>query len=173
MGTVLHLHVAEDACDVEDARGRGYDGVIARLEALGALPSGSILAHGVHLAPPEVVRVQELGCWLVHNPRSNAQNRVGYASSLASSDRVALGTDGFRSDMQAERAEGCRLAVENGDVRARIDARLMAGRELVSRWFPELPDTTTARARIEREWPAIEQEARYQAQRLAAAMQQI
>ncbi|MGE5357741.1 MAG: amidohydrolase family protein, partial [Bacteroidales bacterium] len=63
MNSVLHLHVAEDNCDVADARARGYDGVIHRLEALDALPAGSILAHGVHLTRSEVARVSTLGCW--------------------------------------------------------------------------------------------------------------
>jgi cytosine/adenosine deaminase-related metal-dependent hydrolase len=48
-GTVLHLHLAEDRVDVEDARRRGDSGVVGRLLRLDALPAGSILAHGVHL----------------------------------------------------------------------------------------------------------------------------
>ena len=49
LGTVVHVHVAEDAADVADAVARGYPGPLERLERLGALPRGSILAHGVHL----------------------------------------------------------------------------------------------------------------------------
>ena len=50
LGTVVHVHVAEDGADVEDARRRGYAGPLERLMALDALPPGSILAHGVHLS---------------------------------------------------------------------------------------------------------------------------
>jgi cytosine/adenosine deaminase-related metal-dependent hydrolase len=34
----MHVHVAEDGADVEDARRRGYAGPLERLLALGALP---------------------------------------------------------------------------------------------------------------------------------------
>ncbi|MCA1482067.1 amidohydrolase family protein, partial [Bradyrhizobium sp. NBAIM08] len=69
LGTVVHVHVAEDAADVADALERGYPGPMERLERLGALPRGSILAHGVHLDAGQARRCAELGCWLVHNPR--------------------------------------------------------------------------------------------------------
>jgi cytosine/adenosine deaminase-related metal-dependent hydrolase len=173
MRAVLHLHVAEDACDVEDARRRGYDGVIARLEALDALPRGSILAHGVHLTPDEVARAHARGCWLVQNPRSNAQNRVGYPSALRRGPLVALGTDGFPSDMSAECKEGRRLAVAHGEEPGAIDARLKAGERLFRQLFGaggELALTSRTGAIADVEWTTICDEAAYQAQRLAAAM---
>ena len=83
LGTVLHVHVAEDRADVDDAVRRGWDGPLERLDRLGALPPGSILAHGVHLSEPQVRRAEELGCWLVQNPRSNRGNRVGYRGGAA------------------------------------------------------------------------------------------
>src|SRR5450830_1738765 len=46
LGTVVHVHVAEDGADIDDAIRRGYRGPVERLHALGALPAGSILAHG-------------------------------------------------------------------------------------------------------------------------------
>ncbi|MBP0651190.1 amidohydrolase family protein, partial [Mycobacterium tuberculosis] len=45
-GVGLHIHVAEAVDDVADAQSRGYGGPFARLEALDAVPPGSILAHG-------------------------------------------------------------------------------------------------------------------------------
>jgi len=102
LGVGLHVHVAEAASDVDDAVARGYTGVIDRLARLEALVSGSIFAHGVHLAPNEVERVAAAGCWLVQNPRSNEGNRVGYPRALFQSPRVALGTDGYPADMAAE-----------------------------------------------------------------------
>ncbi len=98
----LHIHIAEDLADVEDARRRGFAGVVERLDKLGALQRGSILAHGVHLTLEEVELASERGCWLVQNPRSNRANQVGYPKHLAAATRVALGTDGFPSDMCAE-----------------------------------------------------------------------
>ncbi len=100
--TVLHVHLAEGRVDVDDAIARHYAGPFNRLRALDAVPDGSILAHGVHLGEAEVRETDECGCWIVQNPRSNRSNGVGYPGSLDCSMRVALGTDGFPSDMRAE-----------------------------------------------------------------------
>ena len=89
----LHVHVAEDAIDRAGFR---------RLRD--ALVPGSILAHGVHLTETEVRECDGLGVWLVHCPRSNRANGVGEARNLRFSSRLLLGTDGFPSDMNAERA---------------------------------------------------------------------
>ncbi len=97
----IHIHCAEGRGDVEDARARGHGGVIARLEASGLLRPGSLLVHGVHLDDDEVARARAAGCWLVHNPTSNRNNRVGYARPGRFGDRGALGTDGLGSDMFA------------------------------------------------------------------------
>lgn len=104
LSSPVHVHVAEDAADVDDARRRGAAGPLERLKALGALPRGSIVAHGVCLSREQVAQADRDGLWLVHNPRSNANNKVGRAESLAASRHVALGTDGFAADMRAERA---------------------------------------------------------------------
>lgn len=100
----VHVHVAEDGADVADARRRGARGPLERLKALGALPRGSIVAHGVCLTPEQVRQADADGLWLVHNPRSNAGNKVGRAESLSASRHVALGTDGYPADMREERA---------------------------------------------------------------------
>ena len=132
-GTVLHLHIAEGPEDVIDARARGYDGPLERLIALDALVPGSILIHGVHLTPEQVKTAAAHGCWLVHNPRSNEGNGVGYAGALAASDRVALGTDGWDADMAEEEQALMRLAAANGDTHA--TGRLAAGQALIAERF--------------------------------------
>jgi cytosine/adenosine deaminase-related metal-dependent hydrolase len=133
LGTVLHVHVAEDGADVEDARARGHAGPLERLLALDALPAGSILAHGVHLTRDEVALAGERGLWLVHNPRSNEGNRVGYASALRHAARVALGTDGWDADMAVEQAALLRLAAAHAD--PSVPGRLAAGHALVAERF--------------------------------------
>jgi cytosine/adenosine deaminase-related metal-dependent hydrolase len=140
----LHVHLAEDLADVEDARKRGWPGPLERLDELGALPSGSILAHGVHLEADQVRRAFDLGCWIVQNPRSNRGNRVGYPRALGESELVALGTDGYPADMNAERdvlleearAHGeseavaaLRAATAERLVRERFEGRLPSGRD--------------------------------------------
>ncbi len=133
LGTVMHVHVAEDAADVIDAKQRGYDGPLERLIDLGGLPTGSIIAHGVHLAPAQVRFAEAQGLWFVHNPRSNEGNRVGYAASLTASAHVALGTDGWPADMATENRALRRLAEANGD--EHFAGRLEAGQTLMAERF--------------------------------------
>lgn len=110
----VHIHVAE--AQVDAAAG-------ARLDRL-ARPDW-LLAHGVHLDRP-------LPGTIIHNPRSNLNNAVGYGRP-ARWDRVALGTDGIGADMLEE----ARLAfalLRADDVTASPDTAwswLHAGEELV------------------------------------------
>ncbi len=140
--TVMHVHLAEDVADVADARGRGYPGPLERLLAHGALPAGSILAHGVHLDAGQVAMCAAEGCWLVQNPRSNEGNRVGYPFSLHASTRVALGTDGHPSDMPEELRALQRIARANGEPLdgLALSGRLDAGRALVAERFGVVDD---------------------------------
>lgn len=133
LGTVMHVHVAEAAEDVEDARRRGYAGPLQRLLALDALPAGSIVAHGVHLTAEEVAETARRGIWLIQNPRSNEGNRVGYPVNLRHSWKVALGTDGWNADMAAEEEALFRLAAAHGDDKAA--GRLEAGQKLIAERF--------------------------------------
>ncbi len=149
LGAIMHVHVAEDEADVDDAKTRGYEGPLERLETLGALPPGSILAHGVHLTAAQVERSQALGAWLVQNPRSNTNNGVGYSRLLGHSDRVALGTDGFPSRMNDELAALVGEATQRREPLCQISTRLDRGRALVEERFDVLlGDAPKARADI-------------------------
>jgi len=141
LGTVLHVHLAEDRLDVEDAWRRGYEGPLRRLVTLKALPRGSILAHGVHLTASEVLEASARGCWLVQNPRSNRGNRVGYPRYLAESGRVALGTDGYPSDGAAELAALREGAEAHGEDASACAGRFEGGRGLVAERFGGLPES--------------------------------
>ena len=92
-GAWFHVHAAEDGCDA---------GSFDRLERAGAVGAKTILAHGIHLTASERERAAEAGAWIVHNPRSNLQNAVGYANVATLGPRVALGTDGMDGDLFAE-----------------------------------------------------------------------
>ncbi|MCS6805591.1 MAG: putative aminohydrolase SsnA [Acidobacteriota bacterium] len=100
--TGLHIHVAEDAYDEAHAQTTYGRTVIDRLAQFGLLNDKTLLAHGVHLSPQEILTVQQAGCWLVHNPRSNLNNSVGRAPVESFGVRVALGTDGIGADMFEE-----------------------------------------------------------------------
>jgi len=164
LGTVMHVHVAEDRADVEDARRRGFRGPLERLEALGALPSGSIMAHGVHLAVEQVQHAGRIGCWLVQNPRSNRGNRVGYAGSLRASARVALGTDGYPSELAAEREALMDEAAGHGDDMDAAARRPDAGHVLFAERFGGM--VPTARAVPGVDFEALRAEAAAEASRL-------
>ncbi|MBK8257407.1 MAG: amidohydrolase family protein [Polyangiaceae bacterium] len=133
----VHIHAAEDTCDVDDARRRGDAGLLARFIRTRALSEGSILAHGVHLTNDEVRECDRLGMWLVNNPRSNENNRVGYAAALAKSRRVALGTDGFPSDMEAEKTCLAEQIKGADGIVVNPEVRLAAGRQIVRQIFGE------------------------------------
>ena len=136
LDSVLHVHLAEDGADVDDARKRGFEGPLERLEALGALPPGSILAHGVCLDRDQVRRTRELGLWLVQNPRSNRGNGVGYPLGLAASDRVGLGTDGYPAVMHEEEEILFQEVERHGDDRAAAAKRLACNRKIVHQLWP-------------------------------------
>lgn len=138
----MHIHLAEDAADVADAKRRGYAGPLERLIALDALPAGSIAAHGVHLSAAQVAKAAEAGVWFVHNPRSNEGNGVGYATHLVATDAVALGTDGYPANMADEVSALARLAPDWADV----SRRLGRGRDLARQLFgPSVDEDLVAR----------------------------
>lgn len=152
LGTVLHVHLAEDRVELDDAHARGYAGPLARLQEMNALPRGSILAHGVHLGLEEVLAAARSDCWIVQNPRSNAHNRVGYPAALAASPRVALGTDGFVSDMREETTALFAEAERHGDDLDAAARRPDAGHALIRELFGEVNDACGlgANGRVER-----------------------
>ena len=84
MNTGVHIHVAE-GLDDKDAGARLQD--LANEKWL--------LIHAVHLD-------RDLSGTIVHNPRSNMNNSVGYANPVRFTNDVALGTDGIGADMLEE-----------------------------------------------------------------------
>ena len=119
-GVGVHIHVAEGPDDA-DAHSRLADLATDKW----------LIVHGVHLRQP-------LKGTLVHNPRSNMNNAVGYAHPTRLGMPVALGTDGIGADMPEE----ARVAF------ARLrESDLTAGADTVGRWidtgrllFPEAND---------------------------------
>jgi cytosine/adenosine deaminase-related metal-dependent hydrolase len=130
LDTVVHVHLAEDLADVEDAIGRGYDGPLERLLHFGTLPPGSILAHCVHCQAAQVRSAAANDLWIVQNPRSNRGNGVGYPAALGESDRVALGTDGYPARMEDEARALRGEATKHGETASVVDARVRGGYRL-------------------------------------------
>ncbi len=82
-GVGVHIHVAE-----------GIDDVDAPERLAGLSTDDWLLIHGVHLPDDH-----GLSGTLVHNPRSNMNNSVGYARPVRFTNPIALGTDGIGADM--------------------------------------------------------------------------
>lgn len=155
----VHIHAAEDKADVVDAAQRCHPerspdafqsvpmqfigrrmsdaSIVARLEHFGVVTKKSILAHGVHLSKSELRTIELAGGWLVHNPRSNMNNAVGYAPLNWFGTHAALGTDGFPADMFEESKLGFFRNQESKHKVAftRLPEMLQSGQKLVSSFF--------------------------------------
>jgi len=101
-GVGLHVHAAEDRADERDAEAGHGVRVVDRIDEVGALGAGTLLAHGVHLDDDEAAIVRRSGASVAHNARSNMNNSIGRARIRALGPHVALGTDGIGSDMFEE-----------------------------------------------------------------------
>ncbi len=127
----MHIHLAEDACDGVQSLEKYGKGVVQRLWEAGVLNSKSIVAHGVHLSSEELRRIADIGCWLVHNPRSNMNNGVGYFAlrdALSMLPTCALGTDGIGANMFEEAKFAFFKAQDAGKAMgAEACAQLLAG----------------------------------------------
>lgn len=82
----VHIHVAEGPDDL---------GAEDRIRELST--DKWMIIHGVHLPDDHGIRGT-----IVHNPRSNMNNSVGYAHPARFDNPVALGTDGIGADMLSE-----------------------------------------------------------------------
>jgi putative selenium metabolism protein SsnA len=139
LGAPLHIHVAEDAFDEEDSMERYGLRTADRLASRGALAEGDLIAHGVHLDDSEINAVRASGAFVAHNPRSNMNNRVGYAPALRLGERVALGTDGIDGDMLAE-TKTCYLKAREASSTAGVGFavdRLVQGQAVAGSLFAE------------------------------------
>jgi putative selenium metabolism protein SsnA len=105
-GTGVHIHVAEDAADQQDAVSRCGVGVVERLARAGVVTEDALLAHCVHVSGREVQAILDAGATVVCNARSNMNNAVGHSPFNHVGGRVALGTDGIGGDMVTEAQVG-------------------------------------------------------------------
>lgn len=101
-GRGFHCHVAEDAYDGSWSHHRYGQDTLERLQDFGLLNGKAIVVHGVYLTDRDIEILNETDSFLVHNPRSNMNNNVGYNNNLDRIKNVALGTDGIGSDMFEE-----------------------------------------------------------------------
>ena len=124
MNTGVHIHVAEGQDD-KDAGSRLQD--LANEKWL--------LIHAVHLD-------RDLQGTIVHNPRSNMNNSVGYANPVRFTNDVALGTDGIGADM-LEEARLAYVRLRESDV-SQTPETVWQWLRNADKFFPEIDkDTVT------------------------------
>jgi cytosine/adenosine deaminase-related metal-dependent hydrolase len=96
----IHVHVAEDKADEDHCEKNYRLRVIERFAKAGILDlPKTILGHCIHLDKNEKSIVKKSRAWVVQNPESNLNNRVGHFNSVGLGSRIMLGTDGMHSDM--------------------------------------------------------------------------
>lgn len=101
----FHVHVAEDRCDVADARRRYRQSPVMRLRDLGILDERALAAHCVHVSARDIAALARRHINVVHNPQSNCNNAVGMARLLEMFRQgvlVGLGSDGYTPRMWEE-----------------------------------------------------------------------
>ncbi len=122
MNTGVHIHVAEGLDDKEAG---------ARLE--NRAEDNWLLIHAVHLD-------RQLSGTIVHNPRSNMNNSVGYANPVRFANDIALGTDGIGADM-LEEARLAYVRLRESDVTQTPDT-VWKWLKTAEKFFPEIVDDT-------------------------------
>lgn len=136
-GRGIHMHTAEDSYDSSFSHHFYNMDIIERLEIHNLLNDKTVLAHGVHLNENEIDLINKHGSFLVHNPRSNMNNSVGYSDKLHLVNNLAIGTDGIGSDMFEEIKTGF---YKNSDAKGKLSAEnllraLQNGNILLERYF--------------------------------------
>jgi len=122
MNTGVHIHVAEGLEDKEAG---------ARLQ--NRAKDSWLLVHAVHLD-------RQLAGTIVHNPRSNMNNSVGYANPLRFPNDIALGTDGIGADM-LEEARLAYVRLREFDVTQTPDT-VWTWLQTSEKFFPEIVNDT-------------------------------
>lgn len=122
LGVGVHIHVAEGPEDID-----------AGIRLVSRAEDDWLIVHAVHLDRP-------LNGTIVHNPISNMNNRVGYASPMRWTQPVALGTDGIGGDM----IDAFRFAFARGREASADVSPDTAWHWLEAGWrlFPEAKDDT-------------------------------
>lgn len=134
----VHIHVAEDLCDVDDAKKKYRRSVVDRLFSKNIITNKSILAHCIHLSEKDYSRLNRSKTWLAHNPRSNMNNKVGVAPIHQFKSRGMIGTDGFPSDM-IEEAKIAFFKRQDSGYKQKIDflQLISGGQQCISEIFGE------------------------------------
>ncbi len=133
----LHIHVSEDETDSSFSNQQFGKDVLKRLDDFSLLNNKSIIVHGVYLTENDINILNEKDSFLIHNPRSNMNNGVGYMNNLHKVKNVGIGTDGIGSNMFEEIKFGF---FKNSDSKGKLTMDdflkfLQNGNTLLERYF--------------------------------------
>ena len=132
----VHIHIGEDRADLDFCKADGFAGPVHRLEAFGLLAWDSILAHCIHLSDSDRQLLEVTRPFIISNPESNANNRVGFPE-LDSLPGFIIGTDGMSFDMISSlRAQHLFHRFPGGSLEPLESAFFQGQRRLLERFFP-------------------------------------
>jgi putative selenium metabolism protein SsnA len=133
----IHIHVAEDQHDVSQSRELYNRDPVKRLDMFGILDKKAILVHGVYLSDTDIDLANKRDAFLIHNPRSNMNNGVGYMQKLGRVKNVGLGTDGIGANMFEEAKFGYFKNTETKGGLSPLNFLkfLQNGNEILTRYF--------------------------------------
>jgi putative selenium metabolism protein SsnA len=136
-GRGIHVHVSEDRYEPSFSHHHFHESPLERMERFGMLDGNSLIIHGVHLLDKELDLLGKHDSFLIHNPRSNMNNAVGYNSKLLDYKNLAIGTDGIGSDMFEEAKIACfRAREQRRDIwPERVLNMLYRGNTVLERYF--------------------------------------
>lgn len=109
----IHTHLHETQTEIHDSVQQYGMRPLQRLQRLGVIGPGSVLAHGVHLEPAELDTLATLGAHIAHCPSSNLKLASGIApvaAALRAGVKVGLGTDGAASNNRLDLWQEMRTA---------------------------------------------------------------
>ncbi len=112
-GMPIQTHLAETKKEFDDCMAAHGMTPTAYLDKLGLLTDHTTLAHSVWMTDEDLQIIAERGCFLVHNPVSNARLGSGtfrYAEAKAAGCRIILGTDGNASNNNLSMLEELKTA---------------------------------------------------------------
>lgn len=132
----VHIHCGESYEDIAYCMNSGYLGAVDRLAAFDLITPNSILAHCVHVSERDRAIIDEIRPFIVTNPESNANNRVG-KFNRSNIPRHLLGTDGMSGDMISSLRAYCMLGDGAREPFSRMGSIFFNNMsELAGRFFP-------------------------------------
>lgn len=100
--SMLLACLSEDPEEEKESREKYGAGVAERLVSHELTGTRVVLAHGVHLAWPELSQLIANGTWLAHAARSNMATQTGHATPAKFGVHACLGTDIATPDLFSE-----------------------------------------------------------------------